>query len=77
MNEYVKNGIIEGSKIMAFFGAISLVWAFVIWASRQMEISPGWAMLALFTGAIYFFSIATQKLKYESELARVKAKEEK
>ena len=76
MNEYVKNGIVEGSKIMAFFGVISLIWAFVIWASKEMGISPGWAMLTLFTGAIYFFSIATQKLKYESELAKAKVKEE-
>ena len=43
MNEYIKNGIIEGTKIMAFFGAISLVWAFVIWASRQMEIPASMA----------------------------------
>ena len=76
MNQYVKKGIFEGSKIMAFFGGITLIWAFVIWASQQMGISPGWAMLTLFTFAIYFFSIATEKLKYESELARAKVKEE-
>ena len=76
MNEYIKRGISEGSKIMGFFGVITLIWAFVIWASQQMGISPGWAMLTLFTFAIYFFSIATEKLKYESELARAKVKEE-
>jgi len=76
MNEYIKRGISEGSKIMAFFGAITLIWAFIIYICQRVGISPGWAMLSLFTFAIYFFSIATEKLKYESEVARVKTKEE-
>ena len=77
MKEYIKLGLFEGTKMMGFFIAVSLVWALVLYVAQQMQVSPGWAMLGFFTIAIYYFSIATQKLKYESELARQKIKEEK
>jgi hypothetical protein len=77
MKEYIKTGLQEGTKVMLFFAVITTVWALVIFASSKAGISPGWAMLTLFTGAIYFFSIATEKLKYESSLARVKTEENK
>ncbi len=72
---YIKSGLFEGTKIMVFFAAISLLWAFVIHVSAQVGISPGWAMLSMFTIAIYALSIATEKLKHESSLARVKTEE--
>ena len=55
MNSYIKSGLFEGTKIMVFFAAISLVWAFVIHVSAQVGVSPGWAMLSMFTVAIYAF----------------------
>lgn len=75
MKEYIKTGLQEGTKVMLFFAVITMVWTLVIFASSKAGVSPGWAMLTLFTGAIYFFSIATEKLKYESRLARVKTDE--
>lgn len=77
MKEYIKLGLLEGTKMMGFFIAVSLVWALVLYIAQQLQMSPGWAMLGFFTISIYYFSIATQKLKYESELSRQKIKEEK
>tara|TARA_B100001250_G_scaffold412012_1_gene442107 strand:+ start:1704 stop:1952 length:249 start_codon:yes stop_codon:yes gene_type:complete len=75
MNSYLKSGLVEGSKIMVFFAAISMVWALVIYLASEVGVSPGWAMLTMFTIAIYSLSIATEKLKHESNLAKVKTEE--
>mgnify|MGYP001158438010 CR=1 FL=1 len=77
MNEYLKAGLLEGSKIMVFFAVVSLVWALVIYAAANIGVNPGWAMLSMFTVGIYTLSIAAEKLKYESNLARVKTEENK
>lgn len=75
MKSYIISGLLEGTKVMAFFALVSVVWASIIHASTLIEISPGWAMLVLFTIAIYGMNIAVQKSKHEAVLAQEKNKE--
>ena len=56
--------------------AVSLFWALMIQLCNNLGISPGWGMTAVFTIAIFTFSIMTEKVKYEmnQDLEELKSK---
>jgi hypothetical protein len=67
MQVWLKDGIINGFKSLCVFLTIALGWAFAITAAQNYGFSPGWPMLIFFSGAIFYFSILSEKTKYEME----------
>lgn len=56
--------------------AISLFWTVMIQLCNNLGINPGWGITAVFTIAIFTFSIMTEKVKYEMnrDLEELKSK---
>lgn len=64
MKPWIKEGLMTGTKFLALYVGIMIIWTLIITLSHDLGVSPGWSLLTIFVIAIFSVCLSSARAKY-------------